>query len=504
MNNGNICVSVCAETAEKIIEQHRRAEELADVVEVRFDFLNGSEFKTAFAGLKPSKPILFTYRPESQGGNAPDDRNQRIFFCMSLFSECEIEQELMWLDNEIDLGNALQWPPGYIAVRSFHDFAGVPANLASIFDELAQYHQVVKIAVSASDITDGIPLWKLLGRATAERVPFAPVAMGEAGKWTRILGLANGAFMTYASLEAGAETAPGQISASDMIDFFRVKELDEDTEVYGIIAGDTSYSVSPWMHNAAFKAAGMNRVFVPLQVTDLDEFMRRMVKPETREINLNFKGFSVTNPHKQAIMRHLDEIDETAKKIGAVNTVKIEDGKFYGYNTDTLGFIGPLKNAFNDLAGANVAVIGAGGAARACIHALQQEGAKVALFARDQKKAGALADEFNINVHKLPTAHRPLATGFDILVNATPLGTKGENEEKTIATAAQLKGVNLVYDLVYNPTETRLIREAKAAGVPAIGGLEMLIAQGAKQFEIWTGRTAPLEAMQTAVVNRLS
>src|SRR5262249_54836428 len=155
----------------------------------------------------------------------------------------------------------------------------------------------------------------------------------------RILGLAHGAYLTYASLESGSETAPGQISAEDMKNVFRVKELDESTDVYGIIAGDTSYTMSPYVHNAAFKAAGVNAVFVPLQVSDLDEFIRRMVRPETREIELNFKGFSVTNPHKQAIVRHLDFLYETARNTGAVNTISIENGKLYGHNTDADGFL---------------------------------------------------------------------------------------------------------------------------------------------------------------------
>src|SRR5262249_46574426 len=157
--------------------------------------------------------------------------------------------------------------------------------------------------------------------------PVIPIAMGESGKWTRILGLAHGAFLTYASLETGKETASGQITVDEMHDVYRAKELDKTTEVFGIIAGNTGYTVSPVMQNAAFKAAELNAVFVPFQVKDLDEFMHRIVKPATREIELNLKGFSITNPHKQSIIPHLDEIDETAKTIGAVNTVKVEDGK---------------------------------------------------------------------------------------------------------------------------------------------------------------------------------
>jgi shikimate dehydrogenase len=254
------------------------------------------------------------------------------------------------------------------------------------------------------------------------------------------------------------------------------------------------------MHNAGFAAAAEDRVFVPLQVTDLDVFVNRMVRPETREIELNFAGFSVTNPHKHAIIAHLDEIDETAEQIGAVNTVRIESGKLFGYNTDAPGFINPLLEMYGDLNDANVAVVGAGGAARACVYSLVKEGADVTVFARDTTKAASLADSFNIRVKSMPDNF----TGFDIVVNCTPLGTKGDTEHQAIATADQLAGVKLAYDLVYNPIETKLIGEAKQAGVKTLGGLEMLIAQGAEQFRIWTGREAPLEAMTAAVRKKLN
>jgi 3-dehydroquinate dehydratase/shikimate dehydrogenase len=324
--------------------------------------------------------------------------------------------------------------------------------------------------------------------------------MGEAGKWTRILGLAHGAPMTYASLDRGGETAPGQISARDLRDVFRVKELNKQTDVYGVIAGDTSYSLSPYMHNAAFKHTGINSVFIPIQVADLDSFMRRMVKPATREVELNFKGFSVTNPHKQAIMKHLDSIDETAQKIGAVNTVKIEDGRLHGYNTDAPGFIDPLKRVFGDLTDSRVTVVGAGGAARACVYALKQEGADVTVLARDAAQASALAEEFGAKSAGLAT-DRGLHT--DILVNATPLGTRGGRESEAVATSDELDGVKLVYDLVYNPEETELLRRAKIAGVRTLGGMDMLVTQGAQQFLIWTSINPPINEMKAAFNRRL-
>ena len=324
--------------------------------------------------------------------------------------------------------------------------------------------------------------------------------MGEAGKWTRILGLAHGAFMTYAALDAGRETAPGQVSAKDLIEVYRVKNLDEETEVYGILGNSTSVSMSPYMHNAAFQFHNLNAVFVPLQVNDLDEFIRRMVKPKTREVELNFKGFAVTIPHKQSIIKHLDSIDETAKKIGAVNTVKIIDGKLHGCNTDAQGFIEPLLNSYGDLQNAKVAVLGAGGAARACAYALKTAGAKVTIFARDLQKAQTLADDFGVESEELSNNN---FNDFDILVNTTPLGMKGKAEDETPAFGEQFKNVKLVYDLVYNPFQTLLLKEADRFHIPKIGGLAMLIAQAMEQQKIWTGRDAPMQEMSRAVLKRL-
>lgn len=500
MNNGKICVTIGAKTANELFEQLRRIEDVADIVEVRFDFLDPPEVETALENIVSSKPLLITCRSKSQGGTIPDNSPGREAFWKRATAKIADRPGRFLVDNELDLISRIKWPAETLVVASHHDFNGIPDGISGLYKSLSETG-IAKIAVNANNITDAIPVWKLLETARKENKPYIPIAMGEAGKWTRILGLAHGAFMTYAATSTGEEAAPGQISVTDMVDVFRVRELNRDTEVFGIVAGNSSYSISPWMHNAAFKTAGMNRVFIPLQVADLDAFIRRMVRQETREVELNFKGFSVTNPHKQSIMRHLDKIDKTASKIGAVNTVKIENGQLFGYNTDAAGFILPLKKAVGDLRDARVSIVGAGGAARACIYSLLSEGASVTLHARDRAKASALVDEFNIAVEDIQQTTRRF--NADILINATPLGTKGETERQSIAVAEQLKNVKLVYDLVYNPLETLLIHAAKSAGVPAIGGLEMLIAQGARQFEIWTGNNAPTDKMADAVRKKL-
>ncbi len=511
MNNGKICVSVCAETADELIEQIKRAADLADVIEIRFDCLKKEDVQKAVSILpNTEKHFLATFRPSEQGGKRDLTLGERLKFWESLLWKNKEKKFLV--DNEFDFKIPLDFEKTPTII-SFHDFSGVPQNLYAQYDLTTRLFSnrrnlIIKIAVQTNDITDTIPIWKLLGRAKSENKEIIPIAMGESGKWTRILGLAHGAFMTYAALDSGQETAPGQVSAKDLIEVYRAKELDETTEVYGILGSNTSVSMSPYIHNAAFKFLGLNSVFVPLQVHDLDEFMRRMVKAETREVELNFKGFSVTIPHKQAIIKHLDFIDETAKKIGAVNTVKIVDGKLHGYNTDANGFIEPLLNSYGDLTGAKVALLGAGGAARACVYALKHAGAVVTIFARDVAKAKSLVNDFQVELKELPKTkdQRPKTNfkDFDILVNCTPLGMQGKAEGETPATDEQLKGLKLVYDLVYIPLQTALLTEADKAEVPKIGGIAMLIAQAVEQQKIWTALDAPMEEMSRAALEKLS
>jgi len=498
MNNGKICIPVTGATADEMIANINLAAEVADLIELRVDSLEPDEIEPLFRKLKPvdhQKPFLITFRPKEQGGCRDLTIHERQSFWANGnddfwggdFEEDVVEESMIW--------------PGENIICSYHDFEEVPGNIEQIYERLKGVKNfsrasIFKLAVQPADIADSIPLWKLLKKARNENVPFVPVAMGEAGKWTRILGPAFGAPLTYASLEDGGGNAPGQISAKDLIDVYRVKELSSKTRVYAIIGDPVSASLSPFMHNAAYPETGIDAVFLHMEVRDLDRFVREFIP----QAGLNFGGFAVTMPHKETIIPYLDEIDETARKIGAVNTVKFKGGRLYGYNTDAYGFIEPLKARYGNLTGARVGILGAGGAARACVYALQQENAVVTIFARNPAKAAPLAEEFGIDVRALPAGD---LENIDVLVNTTPLGMKPGQENFTLLKAENLANVKLVYDLITKPAETGLVKEAKKAGITTIGGIEMLVTQGIKQFEIWTGRDAPAEAMRSAAIERL-
>jgi len=490
-----ICISLCSKSGAELAEKIERATPLADIIEVRFDCAAPEQLDECIAvALVAKADILATFRPKKEGGFREITDDERIEFWNvgneTGFWGVDLEED------RIEDSFSRRWDNRIV---SFHDFSGTPSNLETIYERLsATGADIVKIAVQADRISDAIPLWKLLERARTEHKQLVPIAMGEAGKWTRILGLAHGSPLAYASLDAAGGTAPGQITAADLINVYRAKELTPESKVFGLIAGDTSYSMSPYIQNAAIGRAGIDAVFVPLQVADIGEFFRRMVRERSREIDLNFRGFAVTNPHKRAVIDVLDSIDETAEAIGAVNTVFLDSGKWRGTNTDAEGFISPLRERFGSLNGANVALIGAGGAARACVYALRREGANVTVLARNTTKAKPLAEEFGAKLLPLEALERP-----DILVNTTPIGTRGEHESETPLAAEFLHGIKLVYDLTYNPRETRLLREASEAGCETLDGLEMLIRQAAAQFKIWTGYEAEAGVMLAAATKQL-
>jgi shikimate dehydrogenase len=296
-------------------------------------------------------------------------------------------------------------------------------------------------------------------------------------------------------------TAPGQPTAREMREVYRIDQINPETAITGLIGCPVRHSISPDVHNAAFAERGMNAVYLPFEVHDSDAFLRRLIHPRSREIDWNLRGLSVTAPHKPRVLKHLDWIDPTASEIGAVNTIVVQGRELHGYNTDAEAFIEPLRRSLGSLKGLRCAIIGRGGAARAALWALRKDGAKLAFFVRHQKGSQQLAEEFGATCKTICEAD---FTGFDVIVNATPLGTRDQLEDETPVTAAQMVNVRLVYDLVYNPLETRFLYEARAAGCKTLAGLEMLVMQAAVQFKLWTDKAPDVEVMRAAAIDALS
>ncbi|HEX8708907.1 MAG TPA: shikimate dehydrogenase [Pyrinomonadaceae bacterium] len=513
-NTARICIPVCEERASGLRAAIERAAPLADLVELRLDYLQGSELFKAMSNLPAlinacPRPVVVTLRPVEQGGRREMDNLTRIIFWGEHFlygksyidfADIELDLALFFRQREQDeKKQLLDWDR---VICSHHDFAGVPADLEKIYERMATTPaRILKIAVGAHDATDCLPVFRLLERARLDGRELIALAMNEAGVATRILGPSRGAFMTYGAPDVGPSSAPGQASARDLRELYRVDRLDGQTQIMGLVGSPVTHSISPQLHNAAFAALGINAVYIPFEVRDAGEFIRRMAHPRSREAGLSLRGLSVTAPHKSAVMEHLDQVETAALEIGAVNTILIKDGELRGSNTDAAALIAPLLEKGLSLQKARCAVIGAGGAARSALWSLRRAGAQVTLLARDEEKAHHVVEKLGGDCRKLDGAS---FSGYDLVVNATPLGTHGLAEEETPALAGQLRGVSLVYDLVYNPAETRFMREAVEAGSDCIGGLGMLVAQAAAQFKLWTGRDAPLDVMKEAAGRALA
>lgn len=320
-----------------------------------------------------------------------------------------------------------------------------------------------------------------------QRSPLIGLAMSEIGLASRILVASIGSAFTYAAPGCENGTAPGQIAASVMRNLYRSEKLTRQTRVYGVIASPVAHSKSPLIHNRAFHARRLDSVYLPFLVppAQLADWMKFAVTAPVH-------GFSVTIPHKQRILRYLDIVDPLAKRIGAVNTVWRKAGKWRGTNTDTEGIIRPLARRLR-LARASILVAGYGGAARAAAIALSDASARITVTGRDMKKAKALAAVVNGEAVSLREA---TAERYDALVHATPLGMSPNFDSCLFADAIP---ADIVFDMVYNPLETALLKRATEQKLTVISGIEMLLEQAAHQFEIWTGETAPRTVMQNSL-----
>jgi 3-dehydroquinate dehydratase/shikimate dehydrogenase len=514
-----LCVPVCVRRAGELRAAVARAEAAtqgSDLIELRLDCLEDeaqleratSELPALFR--ERARPLILTFRADAQGGERELSFERRVRFWSENFFRGSERAD--YADLELDMAAHFAAEEDRRAVKlidwdkvicSHHDFARVPSDLENIFTRMLHTPaRILKLALAAQDITDSLPVFQLLARARHAGRAVIAVAMGEAGLLTRILAPARGAFLTFGALAHEHSTAPGQTTARELRTLYRIDLIDEATEIYGLVGAPVAHSLSPHMHNAAFAALGLNAVYIPFETRDAHAFIRRMAHPRTRELAWNLRGLSVTAPHKSAVIPLLDWLEPAAQEIGAVNTVVFKTDALCGYNTDANAALAPLADLITVGHASRVALLGAGGAARAVLWRLRQAGARATVFARDTQRARATAEKFDAWWQPLEGAR---FDNFDLVVNTTPLGTRGAREKETPALSAQLRGARWAYDLVYNPVETRFMREARAAGCEIVlGGLPMLVAQAAAQFKLWTGQDAPLEVMNLEAAQRVS
>jgi 3-dehydroquinate dehydratase/shikimate dehydrogenase len=448
-----------------------------DLVEVRLDGVADPDPAAALAGR--ATPVLVTCRPSWEGGRYAGSEGDRVAMLQRAW---DLGADYVDIEFAAPASEAmLRRTRGERVVLSSHDFGGTPDDLEDRFRAMRQTNAaVVKIAVRASSLADTTRVFAL--GTSAGKGPFIALAMGMPGLPSRVLAAKIGSCWTY----AGAAWAPGQVPPGRLIEEFGFRRVAPGTQVYGVAGRPIAHSVSPAMHNAAFAAAGIDAVYVPFEAATADDLFACAAA-------LGVRGLSVTAPFKVAVAERCRP-DDLARAIGAVNTLRRTSGGWEGTNTDVAGFLEPLE-ARMPLSNVRAAVIGAGGAARAVAIALGSRGARVTVHARRIEAAQAVADRTGAAA----TLEPPRGGGWDLLVNATPVGTTPHVNETPYA--GPLDG-RLVYDLVYNPPATRLLRDARAAGCDTLGGLDMLVAQAARQIAWWTGSEPDQAAMRRAAERR--
>ena len=372
-------------------------------------------------------------------------------------------------------------------ILSFHDFRATKKLDETLAKMQAFPADFYKIVTTAQTLADNVTLIQFLARE-GDRHSMVAMCMGEQGIISRVLGVRAGSVFTFASAGAGQETAPGQVSAQELRNIYRIEQVDVATRVYGVAGDPVAHSLSPIIMNAAFRRENVNAVYLPLHAKTLKDLLTCV-----RDIPIH--GISVTMPYKEAILAHLDNTDSHTNKTGACNTVvRAQDGKLYGFNTDTAGVIRPLERRLNTIEGARILVIGAGGAARAAVFGLKERGAEVYIMNRSAAHAKKLAHQARARIMKRPDLKK---AAFDVIINATPVGMGNSRE-----TPLQGNEINAryVFDMIYDPPETRLLKLAKERGAQIIPGIEMFVHQAARQFEIWTGKPAPWDEMLRVVL----
>ena len=481
-----VCVPVTGVDASDVI---RKAEALVrdnPFLEFRLDYL--SQPATAFPKIRrfmefhPHVVAVATCRRAAHGGK----------FRGSLASELDMLSKAsaagcQLLD--IELQSASKCKPAQLQrlrggaglIISYHDFRGT-RRLAETLEKMtvipADFYKMVS---TATTLYDNVTMMKFLEKY-GDRHSLIGICMGEQGIISRVLGVRAGSVFTFGAVSPDEKTAPGQVTAQELRSTYRIEQVDAATRVYGVAGDPVAHSLSPAIMNAALRRENVNGVYVALHAKTLKDLLACV-----REIPIH--GLSITMPYKEVILKHLDNTDSHSTKIGACNTVvRAQDGKLYGFNTDAAGVIRPIEQRI-PLEKARVLVLGAGGAARAAVFGLKERGAEVYILNRSAGPAQKLARSARARILKRPDLKK---STFDVIINATPVGMGNTRESPLEANEINAR---FVFDMIYDPPETRLMRLAKERGAQIIPGIEMFVHQAARQFEIWTGKPAPWDEM---------
>ncbi len=527
-----LCVPLTGSTCQEMARQLEAAAAAgAEMIELRLDYLrewDGDSIRAVMvkAGQFEGQ-VIATCRLSAEGGQYDGEESRRISL-MELaahhgadYLDLEYEAwrqsaELRGRIGPLCKANADARRAPIKLILSRHDFDGTPADPDAILTEMAREPcQVVKLACKAKTIIDSLRMLEALRDSAGKRATIA-LSMGETGVLVRVLAGKFGGMLTFASIEAGKESAPGQLTLSQMRSLYRWSSLNPQTRVYGVIGCPVAHSMSPAIHNAAFDAIAYDGIYLPMRVEPDFGSFKAFVDGCLGRPWLGLRGCSVTIPHKKNLLQYVEqrggEIEPLARRIGVANTLCVKpgqrddrsDARVSAFNTDYRGALDALCAGIgvesDALAEKSVAVLGAGGVSRAVVAGLRDCGCEVTIYNRTRAKADALAAEFGATA--LPVDSRT-EHHADVVVNCTSIGMWPETD-RTPLPAEALSHRPAVFDTVYNPVETRLLREAREQGCKTIDGATMFVNQAVAQFERWTGQRAPAEAMRRVVLARLA
>ncbi len=466
-----IVASVIASTTEEMVRAMREATAGADLVEARVDSV--SEPDLARLKAAGDKPIILTCRSPQEGGLFRGSEGERLEL---LQRALDIGFDFVDVETSSATPELLGHRKTSRVILSHHVFDQCPSDLATLVHRSVERGaDMVKLAVKTSSLAEAKRLADAGLPARRRGIGYTPVALGPSGVAARILASRFGADFTYASARGLPPAGPGQLDIEELLTLYRFRSLGGATRIYGILGYPAAGSLSPAMHNAWFSRQGLDAVYLPFEEENAASFV-------SAAQGLDVAGFSVTMPHKQTILSFLDEVDPLARRVGAVNTVAVRNGKWVGLNTDIEGVVRPISRRF-DIRGKLAVILGAGGAARAAAFGLARERAKLVILARRYPRAVELAETVGAVAGRLEDVGD---WNWDILVNATPVGG-GDVEEELPAPVHSMRSGTVVLDMVYEPEKTALLEMAESEGAVGIPGLEMLVAQACCQAEIWTG-----------------
>jgi 3-dehydroquinate dehydratase/shikimate dehydrogenase len=484
-----ICVSIARGRHRHVIAEHRHlVQQGAKLVELRLDYINGEVNLRRLLVERPS-PVVITCRRERDGGKWGGSEEQRLMLLRSAIAE-----GVDYVDLEEDVASSIPRYGKTKRIISLHDFRRTPDDVEQIHARMTSLDpDVVKIATTANQPHDNVRMLTLVERS---KVPTVGICMGDIGTPSRILAARFGAPFTFATFHHERTLAPGQLSFQQMVEIYHYDRIDRQTLVFGVIGDPIGQSLSPMVHNAAFRKAGINAVYVPFRVPreHLNQFLDDAP-------SLGIKGLSVTIPHKEAVLKKLTSTDPSMQGIGAVNTLLLgENHQIIGHNTDHQAALDSLEEALAEHYGARrenlddqkALVLGAGGAAKAIGFGLKRMGATVVIAGRTPQRAAQLADSLQC---KTVDWNNRYSIQPDILVNCTPVGMH-PNVDASPYDKHHLRPSMVVFDTVYNPENTLLVKDARSQSCTVVTGVEMFVRQACLQFQLFAGQEAPSDLMR--------